>query len=237
MAIQVQTTQNVTLNLKDAGLGPRILARIVDYILITIWIIIWSFLYVSGSTTTESSIILLLLWVPPIFYDLVFESLNRGQTPGKMLLRIRVVNIDGTTPSIGSYLIRWLFQLVDITFTGGSLAVIMIAFSKKSQRLGDILAGTTVISLKEERNIHINLPDFQFQENYKVAYNSVLETLNDRDIDTIQLILNDYKYYNDLNTLRELANKVKLAGGYTFEGSDRIFLQQIVSDYNYLSTQ
>lgn len=237
MAIQVQTTQNVTLNLKDAGLGPRILARIVDYILISIWFIIWFSFYFVGSTTTTSSMLLLALWFPPFFYDLAFESLNRGQTPGKMLLRIRVVNTDGTTPSIGSYLIRWLFQLVDITFTGGSLAVIMIAFSKKSQRLGDILAGTTVISLKEERNIHINLPDFQFQENYKVAYNSVLETLNDRDIDTIQLILNDYKYYNDSNTLRELANKVKLAGGYTFEGSDRIFLQQIVSDYNYLSTQ
>jgi len=173
-----------------------------------------------------------------VFYDLILEKFNNGQSFGKKIMKIRVVNLDGTTPSFGSYLIRWLFRLVDFTLTGSLLAVLMVAFSDKSQRLGDYLAGTTVITLKDEKDSEsILLPDINLKEDYPVTYSDVLDKLDDKDIQTVRSILNDYRYYNDYYTQRHLADRIKAVTGYTFEGSDRDFLKKVVDDYNYLSLQ
>ena len=63
------------------------------------------------------------------------ELFNHGQSVGKMVMRIRVVKKDGTTPGIGDFFMRWLLQLVDLGFSGVGALVILI--SKNSQRLGD----------------------------------------------------------------------------------------------------
>lgn len=236
MAIEIQTTQNVTLNFRVAGLGPRILARILDGFFIFLWIITCIFITSEIRYYDSYYIVWFIMLLPILFYDLLFEYFNNGQSIGKRILKIQVVNIDGTTPSFGSYLIRWLFRLVDFTLTTSVLAVLMVALTEKSQRLGDYLAGTTVISLKDEKE-NIVLPDITINENYEVTYPDILERLNDKDINTIQSILNDYRYYNDSYTQKRLADKIKSVTGYSTNLSDRDFLKKISDDYNYLSLQ
>lgn len=241
MAIEIQTAQNVTLKLREAGLGPRILARLLDLLFIGLWVI--GFLVVFGSSLSffgadDAGVVILLLFVylPVVFYDLLLECLNNGQSIGKRIMQIQVVNLDGTTPSFGTYLIRWLFRLVDFTLTGGALAVIMVAFSQKSQRLGDLLAGTTVITLKPEVNSEsLEIPNVYYDELYVVAYRDILEKLNDNDVSTIRSILGDYRYYNDYSTIKHLAAKIKEVTGYGFEGNDRDFLKKIIDDYTHMS--
>ena len=239
MAIEIQTTQNVILNLREAGLGPRILARLLDWLIIFTWVM--GCLGIMGTLiySEEAIIVMVVITILPIiFYDLLFEWLNGGQTVGKKALKIKVVNLDGTTPSFGSYLIRWLFRLVDFTFTGNVLAVVMVAFTDKSQRLGDLLAGTTVVNLKPETNSHVlNIPDFDLQDKYVVTYPNLLDKLSDRDIDTVRSVLNDRRYNDDSYTQEHLVNKIKQVTGYTFSGSDKEFLKKIIEDYNYLSMQ
>ncbi|GAB6012355.1 RDD family protein [Viscerimonas tarda] len=239
MPIQIQTTQNVTLDMRAAGLGPRILATLLDGLFIMIWFIVWLVIILYSFSNEDIMVWLFLIaCLPVVFYDLLFEIFNNGQSPGKKILKIKVVNIDGTTPSVGSYLIRWLFRLVDFTLTNSILAVVLVAATEKSQRLGDILAKTTVISLKPEAGSYQpSIPDLDFHDNYTVVYSDVLEKLTDKDIATIRAVLENYRYNSDPDTLRYLAKKVKKTTDYSYEGSDRAFLKKIIDDYNYLSVQ
>lgn len=239
MAIEIQTTQNVTLHLREAGLGPRILARLLDMLFIFLWFMGCLVVMMDIiDQDTMSTLLIIMVLIPYAFYDLLFEWLNEGQSPGKKIMKIRVVNLDGTTPSLGGYLIRWLFRMVDFQLTMSALAVIMVAFTEKSQRLGDYLAGTTVISLKPEKESEqLSIPDIDIYENYEPMYSDLLDKLTDSDMNTVRSILNDRRYFDDQSTLNYLANKIKNITGYTFDGSDRNFLQRLLDDYNYLSMQ
>lgn len=247
MIIEVQTTQNVTIDYETAGLGYRILAYILDWVVIFIWYLGWlgvislfskAGLFSAFSGNGTMIFLIIVITFPILFYDLLFENFNNGQSIGKMIVKIRVVNVDGTAPSGTSFLLRWLFRLVDFPLTYWLLAVIMIAVTKKSQRLGDYLAATTVIDLRlNAKNRQLNLSDLDFHEDYKVSYADVLARLSDKDIQTIRAIIDDDRMqYNEYFNQR-LADRIKSITGYTFDGPDRIFLRKVVSDYNYLALQ
>jgi uncharacterized RDD family membrane protein YckC len=249
MIIEVQTTQNVTIDYEVANIGKRILAYIIDYVLIIIWFLGWLWIFSSLYTNPfgtqallDGELAIILIWIvfffPILFYDLLFETLNNGQSPGKMIMKIRVVNVDGTAPSTGSFLIRWLFRLVDFSMTYGFLGVIMIAVTKKSQRIGDLLAGTTVIDLRlNASNRELSITDLDFHEDYKVTYADVLDKLSDRDIQTIISITEDKRMRDNDYFSQRLADKIKTITGYSYDGPDKVFLRKVVSDYNFLAVQ
>src|SRR5690606_21050190 len=85
--------------------------------------------------------------VPFLLYHPLFEILMNGQSPGKRQMKIKVVSLDGSSPTIGGYLMRWLFRLVEVFMLRGAVAMVTIAANGKGQRLGDIAAGTTVVKL------------------------------------------------------------------------------------------
>lgn len=233
MAIVINTSQNVELNMKPAGLGDRILASIIDLLIIAIWTIGLLSTALSISFSSEDHFFLYTIaLLPAIFYDLLFEIFNNGQSIGKMALKIRVVNLDGTTPSNISYFIRWVFRLIDFSLTFYALGIIMIIFTKNSQRLGDLLARTTVISLKTNTSqpSHFIL---DFEDDYRVMYPDLLEKLNDQDIAIINKCLNGSQNHPQ----NALADKIKEVTGYTYSGNNKDFLKQIIQDYSYLSLQ
>lgn len=247
MIIEVQTTQNVTIDYETAGVGQRILAYLLDLIAIIVWVIGW--FWILGTVASFginqafngdifAILLVIIILLPVVFYHLLFETLNNGQSPGKMVMKIRVVNVDGTAPTSSSFLIRWLFRLIDFSMTEGFLAVIMVAVTKKSQRLGDLLAGTTVIDLKlNNRNRELSITDLDFHEDYKVTYIDVLDRLSDKDIQTISSIIEDQRMRDSDYFNQRLAERIKSITGYTYNGPDRVFLRKVVSDYNYLAVQ
>jgi uncharacterized RDD family membrane protein YckC len=246
MIIEVQTTQNVTIDYETAGVGYRILAYVIDWVVIIVWYLGWMGMAsligrgLSDAFSGDGLMIFFIIVVisPVLFYDLLMEIYNHGQSIGKMIVKIRVVNVDGTAPSGTSYLLRWLFRLVDFPLTYWLLAVIMIAVTKKSQRSGDYIAGTTVIDLRlNAQNKQFSLPDLDFHEDYKVTYSDILDLLSDKDIQTIRSIIDDHRMqYNEYFNQR-LADRIKSVTGYTYDGPDRVFLRKIVSDYNFLALQ
>jgi uncharacterized RDD family membrane protein YckC len=85
------------------------------------------------------------LWLAlAIAYHALFEWLT-GRTIGKALVRIRVVSEDGSTPSAGASLTRNVLRLVDWLPLLYVVGLATMVFSTNSQRLGDRLAGTTVV--------------------------------------------------------------------------------------------
>lgn len=121
--LDIQTNQNVTLELNLAGLGERMVAYLVDMGLI------FGYMYLINQLFGQSDLLsnllnaqqagpyvlnLLLLSVPYWFYDLLFEVFNKGRTPGKMLMKMQVISTTGEPASMNAYLIRWLFRPIDI---------------------------------------------------------------------------------------------------------------------------
>lgn len=145
----ITTSQYVSLRYNAAGVGSRISGRLLDWLIIAVYeAAMYSLLTTVLDNTSFSGsfeVILAVIFIAPaLLYTLVFEYLLNGQTPGKMVTHTRVVQVDGSTPTLSSYLLRWMFELVDINLLG--LGLFPILLSKRHQRFGDLAAGTMVIN-------------------------------------------------------------------------------------------
>ncbi len=143
----INTAQNVSIQYTIASLGDRIWAHIIDNILIGVYIvaIFGLFAAVSGGAETFVILFFVVALLPVLFYHFLFELFNNGQSPGKRALNIRVVMLDGTPLTLGALFIRWIFRIVDFDILTGGVAVFVVAINGKGQRIGDIVAGTTVV--------------------------------------------------------------------------------------------
>ncbi len=230
----ILTSQNVSINYNVAGVGNRIAATTIDYILIGIWALFISII-VQLNLKITNQYILALLYSPVVFYQLLMEIFFNGQSAGKMMIKIRVMKTDGSAPSVISYLLRWMFRLVDITFSMGSIAIIMIAFTKKAQRLGDLTAGTTVIRLKTKTKLGELVPVAK-DVNYQPVYSEVV-ALNDQDISLVKKVL--FKQTGTFNPLlaEKMAIHIRKVTGITTEMNDLQFLKTILADYEFYALQ
>ena len=246
LQLQINTTQNVNLNFTAASLGERILAYIIDWIIkIAYMIVIYQIMFnifnmdkVFQDMDDWSIIaILLLFYLPVMFYSLVMETLMDGQTIGKRVMKIKVVKIDGYQASLPDFVIRWFFRIVDLNLLGpmfGSVvALITVIASPKNQRFGDMTAGTAVISLKNNVNIsHTILEDLR--QDYVPTYPNVIR-LSDNDARIIKDTFVTARKSKDYKTLIKLRAKIieVVEIKEVPKGSDLQFIDTILKDYNY----
>ena len=167
-----------------------------------------------------------------MFYTLVQESLWEGQTIGKKLMKMKVIKLDGYQASFGDYLIRWLFRIIEISIGSGIIGLIAIISSKKSQRLGDMAAGTAVISLKN--NININHTILQeVNADYVPMYPLVIK-LSDNDVRIIKETFETAVVSRDYATLIKLREKIiQVTGIKNQSGNDQEFIRTLLKDYNF----
>lgn len=204
-----------------------------------------------------------LLAASPIFlYHIVLESVANGQSIGKKIMKLRVVSINGGRPSISQLLIRWLlrisdlwivillFMLVNVLAGGGGTEsiiaflfgmgflltdIILVANSKKAQRVGDILAQTIVIKTSVKESLH-NTIFREVEEGYVPAFPQVMR-ISDKDLNLIKSLLSNAKNAKHHEELAIAAAKVK---NYLQIQSDMYpheFLERLLKDYNYLSVK
>lgn len=239
--LSIVTTQNVNINFKQASVGERIWANIFDLMLKIAYA--WGFSYLIFEVFRFNEVvidmdhwsqmgILVIFYSPIIFYSLVLESIFEGQTIGKRIAKIKVVKIDGYQAGFGDYLIRWLFRIIDILIGSGIIGLISIILSPKSQRLGDMAAGTAVISLKND--ITFNSTIFQeFDDHYIPTYPLVIR-FSDNDIRIIKETFNKARKTNDRALIGKLVEKVESVTGIKNQsGNTHDFLTTIIKDYTY----
>lgn len=174
----------------------------------------------------------MVFFLPIAFYSLVQESLMEGQTLGKKILKIKVVKIDGYQASFGDYLIRWLFRVIDISIGSGIIGLIAMVVNGKTQRLGDMSAGTAVITLKNKVTINSTILE-DIGEEYQPKYPLVIK-LSDNDARIIKETFHNAMKSNDFVVLNKLTAKIEQVTGIKNElGSTRDFIQTVLKDYNY----
>lgn len=238
--ISVTTTQNIELDYELAGLSDRIFARLLDFLCIAGYIILIMAIVGFGQfghfLDTNPWIFILVIIIPVVFYDLFCEAMFNGQSVGKMILKIRVISLNGNQPALSQYLTRWLFRLVDFTLSGSLVAVIMVAASEKHQRLGDVVAGTAVIKTNPKTKITQTIYTPVPENNYIPVYPEVIN-LSDSDIQIVkEVILNAHRYTNTMivfDTMRKIENVLHIQNKHE---SPIQFLYAIVQDYNHLAS-
>lgn len=245
--IQINTTQNVALGYEPAGIGYRMLAALIDRVIFYAYVILVFYIfmnfvishnYYSGDyekTERYNAImygIMILLFIPAMIYHLLCETFLNGQSFGKKIVGIKVVKLDGTQPNFGSYLMRSMLRFIDVTIFTPVVAIISIAVSMKSQRLGDLAAGTTVIKL----NSNISLRDTILSEQrpeYKIVYEQVA-LLNDREANLIREVLEFCEKQNQPQHLKQLGDKIKTKLAIdNVKQTDWEFLTTILNDYSH----
>ncbi|WP_194767089.1 RDD family protein [Tamlana sp. I1] len=231
--LQINTTQNVKIAFNAAGAGERLLAFIIDMaIKIGYLLVLSKFFGVFDSMDEWSQIAInTVLSFPVMFYTLALESLFNGQTPGKRLMKIRVVKIDGYQATFSDYVVRWFFRIVDVYIFG--LGFFVMSMNKKTQRIGDMAAGTAVIVLKDKVNISHTILE-QLTDNYKPTYPNVIK-LSDNDARIIKETFNTSKASRDYQTLIKLRQKIIEVTSIkeVKQSSDIEFIAVILKDYNF----
>ncbi|MDN3620115.1 RDD family protein [Polaribacter undariae] len=262
--LQIKTAQNVNINFTLANVGQRLFAFGVDnvikfaYLYFAIEILDFRMFQTALEGDSWSlRAIDVLIFLPVTFYSLYSEILLNGQTVGKKLLHLKVINIDGFKPSITDFIIRWFLRVVDFNlftllfvyvaslglddeiallmllfFFGKMIGFLLILFTDNQQRFGDIIANTVVIYLKD---------DVQFSETilenisnaYVPTYPNVIK-LSDNDVRIIKNTFNSAKKYNDFKTLIKLRSKVlEVTGIKSIHKTDKEFIDVVLKDYNF----
>lgn len=237
--IKISTTQNVELEYEPAGVGYRMLSTLLDIIFTLVYgLIILFILSKSGvieQLNTDSPYLartlITIAYLPILLYHFLSEQFMNGQSFGKKIVGIKVVKTDGTQPGIGSYAIRSLMRVIDIYLINGLIAIISVAVSEKSQRLGDMAAGTTVIKLGSKVTLRDTIL-FRQVSDYRIVFHQVA-LLADRDIAIIKEIVEYSQVNHKPEALEALAGKVKTKMGITSDLSNDIFLKTVLLDYSH----
>ncbi len=229
--IQIETHQHVNMEYPIAGVSDRVLAGIVDFCIIITWE-----LFAMLTTVFLGPFSLVLILLPIFLYDLIMELAFDGQSLGKKMMAIKVIRMDGVQPSVSSYLIRWMFRLIDIGISGGSVAVVTILINGKGQRLGDIAAGTTVIKLKSAQDLKYSVFT-PVDENRVVRFPQAVN-LSETEIETIREVMYLPADRNNRATKIKMTQTLKTnlerKLGITSDLLPELFLSELVKDYNSL---
>jgi uncharacterized membrane protein SpoIIM required for sporulation/uncharacterized RDD family membrane protein YckC len=156
--VDIETPELVTFSYTVAGVGSRVAAALIDYLLCLLLFIaiLVGMAYLgagravaSGGTSSEAwaiAVVVLgqffILWG----YYVLWEGLADGQTPGKRLMRLRVVSDGGYSVSFAGSAIRNLVRILDMQpLVTYGVGIASILATRQGKRLGDLAAGTMVV--------------------------------------------------------------------------------------------
>ena len=269
-AIKVTTNFNIDVEFEIPEFYRRLISLLIDVVVEYVYLRIASEIYrnilLNSNLDRDSQYDLqaygLLLFLPVMLYHVVLEITMNGQSIGKKIMGIRVVNENGGRPSISQFVIRWLLRISDVwiaillviiaadpnfgrdaqtTFiTLAAFAwlvtdIVLVVSSKKSQRIGDILAKTILIRINTKSNIEDTV-FMEVADSYVPSFPQIMK-LSDKDINAIKSILETARKKGDFTMADAAAHKIKTHLKIETDMSPFDFLDVLLKDYNYLSVK
>lgn len=268
--IKVPTNFNIDVEFEIPEFYRRLISLLIDVIIEYFYLRIAGEIYNSIRASSGSSsdsgydihAVGLLLLLPVLLYHVVMEITMNGQSIGKKVMGIRVVNENGGRPGISQFLIRWLLRVSDLwialllviiisnpdfgrnaqtTFiilaALGFLItdIVLVVSSRKGQRIGDILAKTILIRINPKSNIEDTV-FVAVADDYVPSYPQIMQ-LSDKDINAIKSILETARKKTDFAMAETASDKIKAHLKIESTMSPFDFLDVLLKDYNYLSTK
>jgi uncharacterized RDD family membrane protein YckC len=156
--ITVETPENLELRFPLAGIGPRFLALLIDWLimgvasfLLIIVLSVAAAVLIQNNVDPEAgmytviAVMVLVLLLITVGYPVYFEWAWNGQSPGKRVAGIRVIGSGGLPLEFRQILLRNIFRLVDYFPTQGFTGLVSFLATRHQQRVGDLVAGTIVV--------------------------------------------------------------------------------------------
>ncbi|HEX9059801.1 MAG TPA: RDD family protein [Clostridia bacterium] len=165
--LEILTPENVHLEYEAAGLGSRHAAALIDSGLqiISIFFVLVCISILSSSSVTDIfkntnhinlffvAICIILTFIIFFGYFIIFEMALNGQTPGKKLLKLRVIKENGEPLGIWESLTRNILRIIDYIPLLNFIDIFILIFSDKYKRIGDYASSTIVIKTKKEKKV------------------------------------------------------------------------------------
>jgi uncharacterized RDD family membrane protein YckC len=165
--LTIETPEQVGIELEVAGLGSRFLAALVDLLCMLVFLIAAMAIaigamgggqplkqigrnaansdpWTKGLGATAAIVLLLSVFLVQWGYYIICEMVMNGSSPGKRVMGLRVIRDDGLPLGFAQSLLRNLVRAVDFLPWGYGVGLVCVFASARSQRLGDIAAGTLV---------------------------------------------------------------------------------------------
>ncbi|MGH2750497.1 MAG: RDD family protein [Actinomycetota bacterium] len=156
--VSISTPEGVAIDLTLAGIGSRFVAGLVDALIkgVAILILVVATIMLSGADAgggaLAAALAAIVIFLINIAYDILFEVLASGRTPGKRMNGIRVVGENGQPVTFVASAVRNLMRLVDMLPVGYLAGAVTILATSRNQRLGDLAAGTLVVRDRRARH-------------------------------------------------------------------------------------
>ncbi|MCP4456457.1 MAG: RDD family protein [Cytophagales bacterium] len=268
--LKVHTAQNVLLEYTVGNIGQRLLAALLDLAIcgVYIWFAQWIFQGLFSADLFDGDpgmLFWVIIILPVISYLPLIEYLWNGKTLGKAALKLQIIRTDGSAPSMGDIILRWLVRTIDVKLgflmiffiprSPGSAAeetfmiwamilfllplpivgIISMATSPIGQRLGDRLANTVVIQSKRLFSLEDTLLKAT-EDDYQPRYLNVLK-LSDKDIYIIKTTVDEAEKTHNYKNTGVLAEKAKVILEINDNERPFIFLKTLLNDYNHLAKQ
>jgi len=201
----IETPERVELHYVLANVGNRFLAAAIDHLLqaaalVAVVLVIgsassWQFFKGAGVWTVAIAVLVAfaIIWG----YFVAFETLWSGQTPGKRIMKLRVIREDGRPVRFFEAFVRNLLRMiVDLSpFPSYAIGVVAIMFSPRSKRIGDFVAGTVVVKERATEAPSlveiVRISDIEQRRIEQVApFQADTRLLAEQDIEAIETFLN-----------------------------------------------
>ncbi|MEX1191285.1 MAG: RDD family protein [Brumimicrobium sp.] len=257
--LKLITDQNVTIEVELASVGQRMVAVLLDALIIVAYLILMTFIisaiFVSSIRFDKIEdnlqfweiIFMIVVYLPFLLYTPILEYITKGQTIGKMAMGIRVVKMNGENASFKEYFTRWIFRPLEFYiisfYSFGILLLIASAFfdsliasvSSKNQRIGDFMANTVVIKKTPQRAYSIrDVLAIKTNDNYKTTYPNVVQYTDEDMMLVKKTILRVEKFRNaDTKALAiSLAEKISNDLNLPEVPKKKLqFLKTVLNDY------
>lgn len=237
-SIEITTAQKVIIQYELASLGNRFVAFFIDMMILFGGLIFLNIiaLQIFYGDWDNYQYYLYLVMIPYfLFYTLVSEILLDGQTIGKRSMGLKVVKLNGDPAGAFDYVMRWAFRFLDIWFSLGSIAAMLISASPNAQRLGGVLSGTTVIRKNSTRNFTLkDILSISTRADYEPHYPEVVK-MSEQDMLFVKKVLDRLKKYKNKahkEALVKLANRMaEQLEVKVEEKQPQQFLRTLLTDY------
>jgi uncharacterized RDD family membrane protein YckC len=160
---EVLTGEAVALDVQPLGYFLRALGVLIDMVLgvVVLLLFAWGVGWLLSMDAVDPAVVpiltIVVLVLVMVVIPTVVETTTRGRSLGRLAVGGRIVRVDGGAAGFRHAFIRALVGVFELWFTVGAVAALVGAFTPRSQRLGDLLAGTYSERTRTPRLPDVNL--------------------------------------------------------------------------------
>jgi uncharacterized RDD family membrane protein YckC len=249
IVVKLDTGFNIEIDFPISPFHRRMFAYCIDALVMYLYYLLSYRIFGYLEKTSGREWIMIVSGLPVLVYYPALEILTNGQTIGKKILGIRVITLEGGQASVSQYLLRWIFRTADFpvwiffaimqgalpwyssVFAFSGIACVVI--SEKSQRIGDIVAGTIVIFTRSKSSWQDTVFT-EIEPGYKPRYPQVMQ-MSDKDLNSLKMIINTVRKNNNHELAFRIAERIKSKLEMRGDQDPIDFLETLLKDYNYYS--